>query len=230
MFKYKFVAVCALFCIAVISVFFINGNSNVASPVYYQHKVLIDAGHGYPDGGAIGTKGTVESDINLDIALKLKELLEKAGFLTDMTRWDENSPASGGNKKIREIKREDLKKRREQREKSGADIFVSIHQNKFSVEKYSGAQVFYSTSDPKSERLGLCVQNALKAVLDNNNNRVAKPVKSGDIYVLDDAQIPSVLVECGFLSNKKEESLLNTDEYRKNVAWAIFCGIINYFE
>lgn len=228
MFRYRFLIVSGAVCAVIIFFSIFYRPQYTASPVYYQKTVLIDAGHGYPDGGAVGNSGTVESDINLDIALELKKLLEKSGFYVILTRNDENTPAEvNENKKIRQIKREDLSIRRNMRDEVGADIFVSIHQNKFTDSKYWGAQVFYSKDNHESRELGEALQRSLIDVLDPSNTRSAKE-DSGSIFILKNAQIPSVLIECGFLSNDKEEKLLNTEKYRQKIAWAIFCGIINY--
>ncbi len=228
MFRHRFLMVSAGVCAVILFFCFFYKPQYTASPVYYQKTVLIDAGHGYPDGGAVGNNGTIESDINLDIALELKELLEKSGFYVILTRSDENTPAQDiKNKKIREIKREDLSIRRKMRDEAGADFFVSIHQNKFTDSKYSGAQVFYSPDNNESREFGETIQRSLIDVLDPNNNRSAKE-DAGSIFILKNAKIPSVLIECGFLSNDKEEKLLNTEKYRQKIAWAIFCGMINY--
>ncbi len=227
MYKYKFIFVSALICVALVCCCFFYKPQTATSPVYYQKTVLIDAGHGYPDGGATGLKGTVESDINLDIAFRLKALLEKSGFNVLLTRYDKNTPIEDTkDKKIREIKREDLTYRRNMLNSGDADLFISIHQNKFTDSKYYGAQVFYPSKSEESKHLGGALQRSLADVLDNNNERVEK--ETSEIFILKNATIPSALVECGFLSNEKEESLLNTEKYRKKIAWAIFCGIINY--
>ena len=227
MYKYKFVFVSALICITLVCCCFLYKPQSATSPAYYQKTVLIDAGHGYPDGGATGVNGTVESDINLDIACELKALLEKSGFNVLLTRYDKNTPIEDTkDKKIRQIKREDLLYRRNMLNSGDADLFISIHQNKFTDGKYYGAQVFYPLGSDQSKRLGSVLQRSLADVLDNGNERVEK--ETSEIFILKNATIPSALVECGFLSNEEEEKLLNTKKYRKKIAWAIFCGIINY--
>lgn len=202
-------------------------NSVAVSALPFNGKVIIlDAGHGIPDGGAVGISGTVEQEINLQVTLKLQQLLEQSGAYVILTRADENSVAEDLSNKIKEIKKEDLKYRRDMRD-SGCDAFISIHMNKFEIEKYSGAQVFYSDNE-QSRTLGEKIQESLKLHVDQSNNRVAKKSEK-NIYILNDSNVPSVVVECGFLSNKNEEQLLNTEEYQQKIAYGIYNGIIDFF-
>lgn len=181
--------------------------------------IVIDPGHGGADGGAVGKNGTVEKELNLQVALRLEALLKKTGAKVILTR--------NGDFALAETKREDMRMRRSVKNGSGADIFVSIHMNKFSQEKYSGAQVFYSADD-KSKELAEKIQASLKNILDPSNNREAK-VGEG-IFLLGEGSVPSVIVECGFLSNEAEEELLKKAEYREKVAWAVYTGIMDYFK
>lgn len=192
--------------------------------------IVLDAGHGTPDGGATGSSGTLEKDINLKIAQKLQALLEQSGTIVVMTRADDNSIADiSQDSKIRDIKRNDLKNRKNYRDESDADLFLSIHMNKFPESKYKGAQVFYSATPANSKVLGEILQSELINVLDPSNTRVAKQADRS-IYILKDATVPSAIVECGFLSNPEEEALLNDNEYQQKVAWAIYSGVLKYFE
>lgn len=205
-------------------------DSVVTNAITSNRKVIvIDAGHGVPDSGAVGKNGTYEAEINLDIAKRLQKILEESGAYVLMTRTDENSVAPDLNDKIRNIKRNDLNFRKNFKEDAQCDAFVSIHMNKFPQEKYYGAQVFYSKTPEKSKILGECIQERLKTEIENENNRVAKE-SNNDIFILKGATVPSVIVECGFLSNENEENLLNTPEYRDKVAMAIFAGITDYFD
>ncbi len=202
----------------------------VTNAINSNRKVIvIDAGHGIPDSGAVGKNGTLEANLNLDIAKKLQSYLEESGAYVLMTRIDDNSVASDLNDKIRNIKRNDLNYRRNFKEDAECDVFLSIHMNKFPEEKYYGAQVFYSKTPDNSQILGECIQERLKAEIKNGNHRVAKK-SNNDIFILKDATVPSAIVECGFLSNENEEKLLNTEEYRDKVAMAIFMGITDYFD
>ncbi len=201
-----------------------------ASTIPAANKMIVlDAGHGAPDGGAVGKSGTLEKDVNLAICQKLQTLLEKSGASIVITRSDDNSIADDDKAKIREIKRSDLKNRRKYRDDSGADIFVSIHMNKFPEEQYKGAQVFYAKSPEGSKLLGETIQAELINLVDPQNTRVAKPADNS-IYILKESTVPSVIVECGFLSNPEEEKLLATDAYQEKVAWGIYAGIQKYFE
>ncbi len=190
--------------------------------------IVLDAGHGLPDGGAIGMTGTIESTLNLEIAKKVKKALEKQGYKVIMTRNDENSIYSKGNS-IAEKKKNDMNKRLEIINSSGADMFISIHMNKFTSSNYRGAQVIYSGNFKESETLAMFIQNELHLVPDNKSKRA--PLKAADgIFLLKKASIPAVIVECGFLSNFDEEKLLCTQRHQKALANAIAKGVKNYYE
>lgn len=192
-----------------------------ASAVPVSSKVIvIDAGHGASDGGAVGISGVSEKELNLKIALRLQKILEQTGATVVLTRADDN-PIAGS-------KREDMRLRKSYKENSDADIFVSIHMNKFPEQKYSGAQVFYS-NDEKSKLLGESIQAEMKRLLNPDNNRSAK-VAEKSIFLLKSSQVPSVIVECGFLSNPGEEQLLRQDDYQDKIAWSVYSGIIKYFD
>lgn len=192
-----------------------------ASAVPVSDKVIvIDAGHGASDGGAVGGSGVLEKEINLSIAQRLQKLLEKTGATVIVTRADDEP--------IAENKRSDMRMRKNIKENSEADIFVSIHMNKFSQAKYSGAQVFYSP-DEDSKALGESIQAAMIDILNPDNNRVAK--SAGDsIYLLKGGTVPAVIVECGFLSNPQEEQMLTREDYQEKVAWSVYAGITSYFD
>ncbi|GFR35260.1 N-acetylmuramoyl-L-alanine amidase CwlD [Thermobrachium celere] len=188
--------------------------------------IIIDAGHGGIDPGAIGRDGTIEKDINLSISLKLKAYLEDAGFTCIMIREvDEGLYSEYG--RVRDKKNEDLRNRRQFIKKYKADLFISIHLNFFPESQYYGAQVFYPKNDSKSEEIAKLIQAELIKTLNRGNKREAKG--TNDIYVIRDNEIPSVLVECGFLSNYEEEQLLKREDYQNKIAWAIFKGISTYY-
>ena len=191
-----------------------------ASAIPVSDKVIvIDAGHGASDGGAIGIEGTIEKDINLKIAQKLQSLLEKTGATVILTRSDDSPIANS--------KREDMHLRKDIKTHSDAHLFISIHMNKFPQSKYRGAQVFYA-NDEESKLLGEKIQNEMIKILDPTNNRTAKKAEES-IFILKGSNIPSVIVECGFLSNPEEEHLLNQGGYQDKVAWAIYSGVTEYF-
>lgn len=193
----------------------------------FGKKVVLDAGHGTPDGGAVADDGTEEADINLKITSFLQGFLEKGGSYVTLTRADKNGIFDDDAKNIKQKKRSDIKNREKMMNDGDADIFVSIHLNKFPESKYSGPQVFHSKNE-ESRLLAEKIQNRMIEFLNPDSKREIKP-SGGEIYLLKNAKIPAVLVECGFLSNPKELTLLKDEEYQKQTAWAIYCGICDYF-
>lgn len=193
-----------------------------------KHVVLIDAGHGGIDPGAIGADGTVEKDINLGISQKLQTMLTLYGFETKMTRTGDFLISDDTAATIRQKKTSDLKKRLKMLEESDADMLISIHQNKYSVSKYSGAQVFYSKGNASSRELALILQSEIKSRLQNDNERQIKPSGS-EIYLLYKATKPAVMVECGFMSNPNELENLKKESYQNETALSIFSGIVKYY-
>ena len=189
----------------------------VATPVT-NRIVIIDAGHGGGDPGAIGLTGTLEKDINLNIALKLQQFIEQNGGNVLMSRTSDEM--LGGNKK------EDMRIRKKLREENSGDIFISIHLNSYPHESCMGAQTFYANNE-YSKNLAEKIQKNMVKYLDENNARIAK--KLTDVYLLKNVNIPSVIVECGFLSNSREEKLLSDEEYQSKVAFSIYTGILEYF-
>ena len=190
--------------------------------------ILIDPGHGGIDGGAKSKNGTIEKDINLQIAIKLKENLEDKGYKVYMTReCDEGIYKQG--KTVKEKKREDLKKRVDLKTETNCDIFVSIHQNMFPQSKCYGAQVWYASNE-NSNKLATSVQDAIKESVNDNNKRVAKPAAEAYLILRDKYEGASILVECGFLSNPNEEAKLKTDEHQNLIVEGISKGIDRYFE
>ncbi len=193
-----------------------------------ERTIVIDAGHGGIDGGAVSANGIAEKDINLNIAKYLKEYMVQGGAEVIMTREEDVSLHDDDRASIKNKKRSDLNKRKSIVNSSSADLFISIHLNQFQESKYKGAQVFYETNNPQSQTLATCLQNSLKNNVDSTNNR--QPAKIGsDKIVFQDLKVPAVIVECGFLSNPEEELLLQTPEYQQKLALAIYTGIIEYF-
>ena len=183
--------------------------------------ILIDPGHGGIDGGAKSKQGTVEKDINLAIALKLKESLEKDNYKVYMTREDDTQ--------LDKKKVQDLTARCQMKKDTNCDIFISIHQSMFPKENCFGAQVWYASND-KSKVLAEVVQNSLKEKSEDNNKRVAKAAKEQYKILRDGYEGACILVECGFLSNYKEEQKLKTDEYQNKIVDGIKCGVDKYFD
>ena len=191
--------------------------------------IIVDAGHGGIDSGTTNKDQTIlEKDINLKIAIKVKELMEASGAVVILTRNDDTSLyTEDGNKTIRQKYNENLKNRKKIIQESSADMFVSIHLNAFPQSKYYGAQTFYPEGKEEDKKLAKSIQDELKRVVDKTNNRVIKP--RNDLYLLKDNVIPSTLIECGFLSNDKESKLLNDEKYQEEIAWAIYVGIQKYY-
>ena len=177
--------------------------------------------------GAESSNGVTEAQINLEIALKLQKLLEQSGSTVILTRSDENEIYDAGSDTIREKKVSDMKNRVEIGNESSADIFVSIHLNKIDQSQYDGWQTFYKTNNEESKRLATTIQNNLNEVMQKENSRT--PAQLNTVYLIKYVEIPITIVECGFLSNPEEESLLQTDEYQDKLAWGIYNGIADYF-
>ena len=190
--------------------------------------IIIDAGHGGFDGGTSSDDGIIEKDINLKISLYLCEYLNFFGFNTILTRDKDESLESDGLSTIREKKSSDIHNRMDLMEKTDNALFVSIHQNHYSVEKYYGLQVFYSPNfSDESSQLAQSIQETVTELLQQDNERQIKKCGTS-VYLMYNAVKPAVLVECGFLSNHNESQLLKTEEYQKKIAFCIALGIRDY--
>lgn len=190
-----------------------------ATAEVWDRVLILDAGHGGEDGGASSAGGDKESDINLGIVLKLESLMAFLGTDTKLTRQDDRSLHNEDAQTIREKKVSDLKNRVAMIDPIPNAFLISVHQNHFTDSRYSGAQVFFNGGDV-SRQWGECTQGVLRDVLDPNNHRKAKPMPDG-IYLFEHVECPAILVECGFLSNGEEASLLLTDAYQRKVALAL---------
>lgn len=188
--------------------------------------IVIDAGHGGEDGGAVGVSGVLESRLNLAVALRLEQLLHFCGMQTEMIRTEDRSVYTEG-ETIAEKKVSDLKNRAALVARTEPAILVSIHQNHFSQERYSGAQVFYAPT-AGSEKLAKSMQEALRLAAAPDNQRQCRPAQS--MYLLEQISCPGVLVECGFLSNHEEEGLLQQPEHQKKLVCAMACALAKYLE
>ena len=189
--------------------------------------IVIDAGHVVPDEGAQSSNGTTEAETNLKIALKLQNLLEQSGCTVILTRSDENAIYDIDSKTLKQKKISDIKNRVKIGNESSADIFVSIHLNKIPQSQYDGWQTFYKEGSEDGARLAKTIQENLNKTIQKENNRIAKTIDK--IYIIKHVEIPTTIVECGFLSNPDEEKLLLEDEYQNKLAWGIYNGIIDYF-
>ena len=196
--------------------------NNVTKPV-----IIIDAGHGGMDGGAVGCDGTIEKIINLEISKKLEKLCRLFGYEVIMTRENDDAICDKNCKTIRQKKVSDIKNRFKIIEENPDALFVSIHQNNYQSSKYYGAQTFYSPNSKSSMVLAESIQQSIATNLQTDNTRQIK--KSGtQIYLLYHAQTTAVMVECGFMSNKTEMEKLKDEEYQKELAFAILMGINDY--
>jgi len=187
-----------------------------------QVTVIIDAGHGGIDGGSVGkyTKIT-ESELNLKYAEKLKCLLENYNISCVMTREDSNGLYD---ENAKNLKKSEMKKRKEIIVSNSPQIVVSIHMNSFPTQSASGAKTFYKKGNLEGKKLSNLIQNQFYKELRCNE----KLSKEGDYYILNCTDIPSVLVECGFLSNREEELQLQNDDYQNKICYLILCGVISY--
>jgi len=233
-----FVSLLLLFSITVFSIGFavdyskpVTGtNDEVPSNQVQVKTIILDAGHGGIDPGAVSDySGLREKDVNLNIVMLIKSLLEKDNYKVILTRDSDQLIHGTEAKSILQKRREDLTTRKKIMDESGADIVVSIHLNKFAQTKYHGAQVFFPPNSPDSQRLASELQSAIRLNVDNTNDRAAL-VKKEPIMILKNLKTTTVVVECGFLSNTDEEKNLATEEYQNKLAAAIKGGVDNYFK
>jgi len=189
--------------------------------------VVVDAGHGGVDGGAVGVRtGVCERELNLQVAFKLKNLLEKAGVGVIMTRTTRAGLYDGLPKPG--FKTEDMKKRLEIIKNSGATLAVSIHMNTYSSPNRRGAQVFFTQGFEASKELAGSIQNNLNRALNEKHLKRGFTALKGDYYLLNYSSIPTVIVECGFLSSPLDEQLLISESYQDELAYQICSGILSY--
>ena len=199
------------------------GPANSPDPV-----ILLDAGHGGEDGGAVGLGGVVEKELNLAITRKLESILRAMGYQTILTRTGDNSIHDADAATMRERKVSDIHNRFAMQESlREKDLFVSIHMNKFPGSAAHGTQVFYSKNNPASALLAQSIQESVVRLVQPENTRQIKP--SGDsIYLLYYAKKTAVMVECGFLSNAGDAEKLQDEEYQNRIAFAIAGGILDF--
>lgn len=189
--------------------------------------IVLDAGHGGEDGGAVSKSGILEKDLNLVITLKLKDLLEKENFIVILTREDDRQLYSSENGSVAKKKTEDINKRIEIVNGSNADILISIHMNSFPQSYCNGWQTFYSTNSIVGKQIAENIQKSIGENVLIENKRIAKTIEG--IKLVRNTKIPAVIVECGFLSNEEEASRLNNEEYQNKIAKGICEGIIHWY-
>lgn len=193
-------------------------------PFQRSRCILIDAGHGGLDGGASSAGGIPESRYNLEIALRLRDLLHLLGYETGMIRTEDVSVYTTG-ETIAQKKVSDLKERVRIANETPNAILLSIHQNYFPDPRYSGAQVFYPGTEG-SDRLADSVQSVLCSALDPSNRR--QPKKCSGIYLMEKIRCTGLLIECGFLSNPREEANLRSPGYQQKLCAAIASGLCTF--
>lgn len=190
----------------------------VSVPAYLDtgSMLILDAGHGGEDGGAVSVTGVLESQINLAIVLKMDDMLGLYGVPHTLLRRDDVSLYDSGADTLREKKVSDLKNRVETIEGTEGGTLVSIHQNSYPSSRYHGAQVFYAPTNGSQELAGH-IQNAIRSVLQPENSRECKQIPD-TVYLMNHITCPAVLVECGFLTNAEEEAMLRDNTYQKKLA------------
>ncbi|MCC8122592.1 MAG: N-acetylmuramoyl-L-alanine amidase [Oscillospiraceae bacterium] len=203
-----------------------TSRSALSSVRFPEEQLIIDAGHGGEDGGAVSVSGVTESQINLSIALKLDAICGLYGISPVVLRTEDTSLHDADAKTARERKKTDLINRVAQIQEYPNATLISIHQNNFTSASAHGAQVFYSNPE-LSLPLALTTQDTLRATLDPDNDRVA--MKIGEtIYLMNHITCRAILVECGFLSNQEEDALLQTEEYQTKIATALLSSWLEY--
>lgn len=209
-----------LFLLIFTTVFFLHKSEAISSfSVKNRFCVVLDAGHGSPDGGAVGINGTLEKDINLDVVLKLRQILENRGMKVILTREGDSGIFDSNAETIHEKKVSDMKRRLDIINNSNADLFISVHMNSFTDTTSNGLHVFYSRNHPQAEETAIRIQKKISSLTGAKTHAVKTASES--LYLMKNPVPPSVLVECGFISNPEEEKLLNDENYRAKIAFAI---------
>ena len=216
-----------IYLILIIFAFYNIDNYSAVNTEYNSLPVIvIDAGHGGEDGGAVANN-VVEKNINLSISKKLKDIFISSGFNVKMTRCSDRMINESGDT-LRDRKVSDMKNRLKLFNESENNIVISIHQNKFTQEEYKGSQVFYSINNRESEKLAKSIKTSIKTLIQPDNEREIKPADR-NIYLLYNSKTPSVIVECGFISNIEEARVLKDSAYQNKIAFAIYSGFLDYY-
>lgn len=225
MLKRKNFVIISVFLVTILAFVFCFGVLAIRPTVEIPNKIriVLDAGHGGIDGGVSGVNTLVkESDLNLIIVKKIEKYLISSGFSVVLTR---SSDAGLYGIATKNRKKKDMQRRSEIINKVKPSLVVSVHMNQYSLSTRRGAQVFYKKSDESGKKLANCIQNSFNN-MENSSRECSALV--GDYYILNCSQYPSIIAECGFLSNPEDEALLITEEYQEEIAYAIFKGIVEY--
>lgn len=207
--------------IVLYAIVFLNNKKTVETfymPVS-KKVIVIDSGHGGWDPGKVADNNTLEKDINLEISKKLQSYLEQGDCTVLLTRAMDEA--------LGKTKKEDMSGRITIANNTNSDLFISIHQNAYTDERVIGAQVFYFNTSENSKKLAKYIQEQLNTII--NTDRPKEEKENKNYYILKKSNIPSVIVECGFLSNSIEKEKLLDDDYQNKIAWAIYKGISNYY-
>ena len=210
----------ALFVILIIGKFSSIHTASSSAKITSKRTVVIDAGHGGRDAGTIGIDGTNEKDINLEIALKLRDYLEVSGIKTELVREGDYEFYPEGT----DTSRSDLYNRLDLVNSVSDSVLISIHQNHFTDEREHGTQIWYSPDNEESKLLADSILSNIKDNLQPDNERVNKESDSS-YYILYNAKSPSIMIECGFMSNREENSKLKDNIYQSEIAYSILTGI-----
>lgn len=223
-----FLVFVTLICVAAVKNADFGIDSAISDSVHKSNvTVILDAGHGGEDGGAVAPDGTNEKDINLHISKNIADLFEVIGINYISVRNEDVSVGDNTLSGVRERKRSDILAREKLVNSTPNSIFFSIHQNKYDIPKYKGTQVFYGSDNPESKELAQCIQDSVKERVQPENNRQIKP-SGKNIYLLYYAKAPAVMTECGFMSNPNELSLLKDEIYCKKISYSICHGLQIY--
>ena len=199
-----------------------NDENSAYTPPNINYTIVIDPGHGGADPGSIGYKTKVkESDLNLKLSLMLADKLRTVGIKVIMTRTDNNSLAKGSGKGF---KKQDMKLRKEMINKIRPNMVVSVHMNSYTNHTLRGAKVFYDKTSDISRQIAESIQLQFAKNLEASNSVASV----GDYYMLQCTESPSVIAECGFLSNARDEALLLDPSYQEKIVNSIFEGIMNF--
>ena len=233
-----FIAVFSMITLGISALFFLASGETAAYAADDETGstdlvVILDAGHGGEDGGAVGVDGTKEKDLNLDLTLMLAAQLRAAGVTVMLTReddrllYDKNGDYAGKKKQLDLLSRLNAMTEARENHPDETILFVSIHMNSYPSPSVSGFQVWYSGNDPSSKTLAEAVQETVRRNLQRENQRTVK-LSGSNIFLLDRATLPAILVECGFLTNAEECRRLSSEEYRREIAFSVSLAILNY--
>ncbi len=189
--------------------------------------IVLDAGHGGEDGGAVSKSGIVEKDLNLAITLKVKKILEDNNIQVVLTRSEDVMLYDNADAKLAKRKVEDIDKRIEITNNSNADLLISIHMNSFPQNYCKGWQIFYQKDSKIGEEVSIFIQDNIKEVIETKNTRV--PQSINNVKLVNKSKIPAIVVECGFLSNEDEANLLIQEDYQDKIARGICNGIMKWY-